>query len=112
MPYSFAMSIAVRRFIPWLFTFWLLGITIRFYTTTIKTLDHPFNPGSDIEWFIGWMCFATFWTLAYVIFKDHPQIVTKTWMALYAGIAIAMIVLSRTGLPFLLAIWIFLICSA
>lgn len=102
----------LSRLVPWLCVFWLIGVTVRFCSTTIKTLANPFNPGDDWVWFVGWIGVVLVWMLAYVLFHERPPFVTYTSVLLCVAAAVVLLFLSHTVVPFLIASWIVLDCAA
>ncbi len=98
----------VTRALQWVFYVWLVVITGRYAATTWKTLQHPFNPGSDVAWFEGWIAVCGLVLLGALLLT--PKNLTRLILTFCAVSAVVIVTLSQTWVPFAVALWIALVC--
>ena len=101
----------LSRAVPWVFLLWLIGITLRFCSTVVRTLQSPFIPGYDLAWVLGWSSLVIVLMLGYGLAGNKGRVVTWTWAVVCAVSAATIIILSHTVLAFVVAGWILLICA-
>lgn len=96
------------KVLEWSFCAWLLVITGRYVSTTWKTLQHSLNPGDDKSLFAGWVVLCSILIIACIVLP--ARMVTRGTLAICSVGALAILVLSDTWLPALVAVWLLLIC--
>jgi hypothetical protein len=98
----------LRKLFEWSFCVWLLAITARYVSTTWKTLQQSLNIEGDKSLFAAWVVLCSIVILA--SFALSARMVTLGTLAICTVGALAILILSNTWFPALVAVWLLLIC--
>ena len=97
------VSSRLRQWGSWFALLWILIVSVRYLSTVFRSLQHPFNAGEEFICFVVWVAAAA---LILVSLAVHERIATRVWCILIGGSIVAMIVLSGSAVPALVALWI------
>jgi len=83
---------------------WILVIIVRFALTAWSAVQHPFNPGDDLVWRTRWLAVVA--VVSGSVFLFCRQAVKWVWLAAIGITAAAIIFLSQSLGPALVACWV------
>src|SRR5437867_1642671 len=98
----------VKKALQWVFSVWIVAITGRYAATTWKTFHNPFTAGHDFPLFEKWIALCVLLVITAVLVP--PKIFTRGILALCGLAAAAILILSHSLFPAIIAVWLVLIC--